>query len=464
VKTCKETSVKLAGIILLLMIVTVLMPSVPVASANPPNVASSSVISHQAAFGPQAFSGKYWFQVGAIIDGAGYGATGGSVEIRVLSPQKPPERGAALAYWIGINLPNDAFIQAGYDLGQDPYPNWFWEYYPPGTASSASVWFGKEGDSVGPNGTWIKFSVAVSSGTTWSAYVDDRAVGSVDLHTTWATDMPYAMAEVAGTTRLDNVLGPVEFRNLSYRDSNGLWHLASSARELCCYGAGSSQPYTYFPYSVFSIPGQNNHWLAGSNLPSQTNVSPFGFGRSLWPWYYVTVEGRPSLNGWYGSGSIIYPPTPAPIQINQNQRQVFQGWSANHGIPQSQIEVSQDLTIKPVYVDQYYVTVTSPYGQVTGSRWYNSGSRAEISVNPTVIPRTDILSSLGVRTVFNGWTGDYSSTQNPASVMVTRPMSIEASWTTDYGLLLPLILLLCGIAIVILIKCEREKPHPFMGG
>src|SRR5208337_5026819 len=106
-------------------------------------------------------------------------------------------------------------------------------------------------------------------------------------------------AEVVGR-ETDNVLGPVEFRNLSYRDSNLVWHAAAVGLPLCCYGQGSATLPTSipYPYGLWSVPGDNDHWLAGSGLP-QPGVNGWyvnGYGAvelgtsTLWPWYRVNVS------------------------------------------------------------------------------------------------------------------------------------------------------------------------------
>jgi hypothetical protein len=81
-----------------------------------------------------------WLQAGASASGAGT-VTGASVEIRILTPQKLVDPDAGLSYWVGINLPNDAFIEVGYLVYRTNQARTFWEYLPLGTASEASVGF-----------------------------------------------------------------------------------------------------------------------------------------------------------------------------------------------------------------------------------------------------------------------------------------------------------------------------------
>src|SRR5271167_2506377 len=86
----------------------------------------------------------YTFQVGVwgatpngYGDNFGIPVTGVSAQIRVRSNQTLSHTDEVLAYWVGVNLPNDSFIQVGYLIEADENggaPSQFWEYYPPGTA------------------------------------------------------------------------------------------------------------------------------------------------------------------------------------------------------------------------------------------------------------------------------------------------------------------------------------------
>jgi hypothetical protein len=412
-----------------------------------------------------AYRGLYWFQVGAMAT-SNYGyanhfgipVTGASVEIRVLSDQKLKYPDSDFAYWIGINLPNDAFIQVGYLVDRydnQGQPTWFWEYFLPGTASEGNgVFLGKIGSVVGPNGTWVKFSLT-SSGSKWSAYVNQQQVGSIDLGLSNSTVGPYASAEAAEVSETDNVLGPVEFRNLAYRDTDLTWHMAEAATALCCYSSGSDRlvGLTY-PYGVAGIPGDNNHWLAGSKLPYAPE------GQPLWPWYRVSVNspyGNASGSGWHVFGDIVDPIATKDVSIAQTERYHLTGWNAN-GIPSDSTEftVTENLTLTAIYTHQFLVTISSPFGKSTGSGWYDAGSPAAISVT-TSASAPGLLGQLGVRTVFEHWSGDHSGSEARSTVFVDSPKSIHAVWSYDYGILFPLVVLISGGIVTALAIIYRHR-------
>ncbi len=399
----------------------------------------------------------YWFQVGAWAANAnGYGSdfgipvTGASVQIRILNQilQHPDEE---LTYWVGVNLPNDAFIQVGYIIyGTDNggAPSQFWEYFPPGTANENLGGFqGNVGSVVGSNGTWITFSLE-SLDTRWFAYVNNQTIGTANLQSPHTGTGPFAVAEVAGVQETDNILGPVEFRDLSYRDTNLSWHQAQAGVALCCYGATSnSLPLiTPYPYGVESIPGDDNHWLAGSNLPKVDD------GQHLWPWHHVTVSstiGNVSGSGWYVQGSTIQLQATTPIPISQGEQYRLTGWNVNGNLTQgTSFTLDQDMTLTPIYTKQYLVTVTTPYGTPVGSGWYNAGTQTTVGVDSTTATYNGLLGQLGVKTSFTGFTRDYTGepiSNGQFTLTVDSPKTITASWSTNYGIMLPSIL---GIAVI----------------
>ena len=185
-------------------------------------------------------------------------------------------------------MTNDAFIQVGYHcLEATGAPQWFWEYFPPHTASSGGG-FAKgsmldEEGPVGSDGSWHTYSLQ-SNGNTWYTYVDGVQVGYYDLAMSNSGGYtPFAFAEVAGVITTNIILGPVEFANLSYRDMNNVWHLAPEAFAWMGYGAGSGIPPAgmHFPYGL-QVLGVND-WVAGSGLPMTDNYTTIWNGSTAVP-------------------------------------------------------------------------------------------------------------------------------------------------------------------------------------
>ncbi len=400
-------------------------------------------------------NGLYWFQVGVwgatnlgYADQFGIPITGASVDIRILSPQPVIHSDGDLSYWVGIDTPNDAFIQVGYEVDQhvnSGKTSWFWEYFLPGTAAEGTGGFrGKDGDVIGPNGTWVTFSLT-ASGTVWSAFVNQERVGSIDLKASNSgTNGPYASAEVAKVRETDNVLGPVEFRNLQYRDTSSEWHTVNSGVSNCCYSAGSDTFEGSYPYGVEGILGENNHWLAGSGLPTRED------GAYIWPWYHVSVfspYGSVAGTGYYVLGSSVRPEA-ADVNLSSDTRMSLDGWYVNGVLSKDlYFTATSDLNLTASYKQQFLITVTSGYGQTVGSGWYDKGSEATISVSPPFTPE-GILGAIGLGSIMVGWTGGYSwfSPGDRVSFTVNSPVMLNAVWF-DSSLALPIGVVCCVIVI-----------------
>ncbi len=409
------------------------------------------------AFSPAyATSNRYWFQVGAYAaNGNGYGdnfgisITGASVEIRVNTNQHINDPQTALAYWVGIDLPENSFIQVGYIITtQNEVPHWYWEYFHHNAVSSTLKFNGAVGVDIGPNGTWYDFSIQ-ASGTIWTAYVNNSSVGSIDLGVTDSEGSgPYAVAEAADVTNTYTVLGPVEFRNLQYRDLSGSWHSNIEGTSLVGYGVGSATT-TPNPYGIVSFPNENNYWVAGSNLnqPEQ--------GQKLWPWHYLTVQNLTwrtlsNPSGWYVDDfTVNLANVPQTIPLSQTTRQQLNGWYANGLLePYSDgvFSITQNMTIAPNYVQQSLVQVKSSMGTPIGAGWYNDGATANITMQPDFIPMKGILGGVGLGWKFVGWQND------PISFEVNAPVTLVAVWQIQFSsaaaILLPA---LFGLGVMVLV-------------
>jgi len=386
-------------------------------------------------------SSRYWFEVGvqAASVGTSIGAvTGGRVTICTATNMKLTDLDAGLSYWVGLDLPNDAFIQSGFIVDQyRERPSWFWEYFPPGTASHpSSVGFiGGVGSAI--NGCHM-FSVA-NSGTVWYAYMDNRKLGSVDLQVTDSGgNRPYAIAEVAGTSRLDNKLGHVEFRNLQFRGKDGVWHEAAAGLKIIGYGAGSAYVgwADYPAYGVQGYVGENNHWLAGDGLNWDYSY--------LWPWHHVTVrtaQGTIIQSGMYVFGYSFTPAAPEVQQLSSVERLKLKGWSLNGNLidPGIPVTVSADIDLRPVYQKEFLIqtetaagTAIMLNGQPASSPvWYAEGETVTLTVQPTTIPWNGLLGQLGFETRFQGWVGDITGPSPTLTFTVQKPTTIHTTWGTN---------------------------------
>ncbi|MGQ9596748.1 MAG: CAP domain-containing protein [Thermoproteota archaeon] len=170
--------------------------------------------------------------------------------------------------------------------------------------------------------------------------------------------------------------------------------------------------------------------------------------------YRVMVEteyGDPFGVGWYNvsSTTIIY--LEPVVYESQGVRHVFQGWkgdveSSNHNIT---ITVDSPLILKAIWQTEFYLNVSSEYGEVWGGGWYANDSYASFGVKP---PPPSLISY-----VFEGWTGDvYASSLNVTTVM-DEPKNIVAKWRKDYTWLIMTLIVVSIIPIAINVRYSKSK-------
>jgi len=121
--------------------------------------------------------------------------------------------------------------------------------------------------------------------------------------------------------------------------------------------------------------------------------------------------------------------TPNIFPCTTDTRLKFVNWSNGETSSTLSITTTSDVTVTAQYKTQYYVSVTSSYTNAVGTGWYDNGGTATLSV-PT---KLDALTP-GTRYLFKDWTGDYTGTNNTATVTVTKPLKITAVWTTQFYL------------------------------
>ena len=152
--------------------------------------------------------------------------------------------------------------------------------------------------------------------------------------------------------------------------------------------------------------------------------------------YYINIVSQYATtagSGWYNSGATVTVSVLNDvIPANDGTRQVFNGWSgaaSGTALTSNPIKVDGPKTATANWKTQYHLTVNSELGSPTGQGWYDSGSTAAFSVN------TLVAGGSGVRFVFNSWTGTdgaYTGSAASSQVIMNRPITERATWTTQY--------------------------------
>ncbi|MEM1550304.1 MAG: SHOCT domain-containing protein [Candidatus Bathyarchaeia archaeon] len=157
--------------------------------------------------------------------------------------------------------------------------------------------------------------------------------------------------------------------------------------------------------------------------------------------YYVKVKSdyaKAIGSGWYDEGEQInirlegHVPEgqKAIFYLSNKERMVFQGWSGD--LTSQNIEeiltVNSPKFIEAVWKKQYYVETITNYSHIEGSGWYYEGDAARIALAEDVIYTPDRRT----RYVFDRWRGDYTGFEKELSIIVNKPLIIEAVWFIQY--------------------------------
>ena len=140
---------------------------------------------------------------------------------------------------------------------------------------------------------------------------------------------------------------------------------------------------------------------------------------------------------WYDAGQTAsLGPVPQVISISGSsvQRFVWLSWNID-GMTQpgtsAELVMNKPHSVRLIYQTQYYLLVTSSFGEPTGTGWYLDGEKARFGV-------TYSGSELLVKHTLAGWrlnSSNVISAVPPGENEVTmdRPYIVEAQWVTDYA-------------------------------
>lgn len=126
------------------------------------------------------------------------------------------------------------------------------------------------------------------------------------------------------------------------------------------------------------------------------------------------------------NGTITVQIEPA-VNTSRGIRGLFASWSDGITANPRQISVTSNTALQPVYTTQYLLAVDSSGGSATPSGWYNRNANITVSASN---PSNLILNAS--RLLFNGWSGDMVSNSTVISIEMVKPVSLKASWITQY--------------------------------
>jgi len=142
--------------------------------------------------------------------------------------------------------------------------------------------------------------------------------------------------------------------------------------------------------------------------------------------YLDDIEYNSSQTFWFELGSSHFAFVP-PSQSAPGARYTFVNWSdgGSFGHP---IQFSGAMSLEASFRAEFYLTVTTPFGEASGGGWYDNGTIAFASLSRTSVP-----GATGVRYAFVGWTGGASGAGAVSSgILMDGPKVATADWSTEY--------------------------------
>jgi uncharacterized repeat protein (TIGR02543 family) len=214
--------------------------------------------------------------------------------------------------------------------------------------------------------------------------------------------------------------------------------------ELVNAGTGTRYVFTDWESggSASSITVSHGHYTADYNKEYQLTItSPFD---------------TPTGEGWYVDGTTATFTITGYLETSDTKR-FFTGWSGDYtGTDESgTVVMNAPKSLIANWRTEFLLVINSEYGTPTGAGWHDEGASVPIAVEEIV--------GVIIRQIFDGWTGDLTSTTASTSVTMDGPKTITATWHTDYiYLYIVIIVPVVGIAVIVvtIILVRRKGKTP----
>jgi len=176
------------------------------------------------------------------------------------------------------------------------------------------------------------------------------------------------------------------------------------------------------------------NWSDGNQQnPRQVNITAnTQLGAKYQAQYLLSINrngGTTSPGGWNNANSAVTVAASSPSNVTeQASRLMFNGWSGDISASSTSItlNMTKPETLTANWKQQYYVSIISPVGSVSGSGWYDAGTPATISLRSALVQQNN------VRQVFAGWSGGTDNQTTTKTIVVNAPTILQANWKTQY--------------------------------
>jgi len=127
-------------------------------------------------------------------------------------------------------------------------------------------------------------------------------------------------------------------------------------------------------------------------------------------------------------GKIYRIGVPRELQTGNDKRLIFTEWSDGLSSNPRNLLITENMSLQPIYVTQYLLTVTSPLSSVAGAGWYRENTLAQFGIATTVEDSSILLGMLTDSSRFVGWSGDSASSEPEDTVQMDAPKTVTAQW------------------------------------
>jgi len=145
-----------------------------------------------------------------------------------------------------------------------------------------------------------------------------------------------------------------------------------------------------------------------------------------------TVYTAPYTFTWEAGSTHSVDVTSPQASVQPGTQYVFASWSDSGAKAHNYVTPGSDQVLTITFATQYYLTISSVYGNPQGGGWYNSGVSAQFGVT------SPVNGAAGTQYVFTGWigsgAGSYSGVQIVNSIIMNNPVTETAGWKTQYQL------------------------------
>ena len=138
------------------------------------------------------------------------------------------------------------------------------------------------------------------------------------------------------------------------------------------------------------------------------------------------------------------------------KRDVLGGPNIRYVCQNNTMNVSSQNKVEFEYFQQFYITVDSSYGSPQGEGWYDTGSRAIINIEHE-IPMEGLPGVLGAKRMFSLWSGDITSNNSSAIIVMDEPKQVSALWREEYSMIYFEAIAVISVTCVILFLSRKMK-------